>query len=511
VNQAKKHKTIAIILSCPLLAFAAYNSTITWKQNVSTTPTIDVINVDIKIMRTKLKICLLNCLLAFFYAPAYAQLEPTAPIVGDSDLAEILSDARNNDPTYQASKLRLNADLQGLPEARSFLFPQISANVVGNDIDESQSITGGDNPFLGQGQAAYSAHSYGLQLRQVIFNPAIFSQVKRAQLETEIAYAGLEIANQDLLLRAAEGYFEVLLAQDNLELSAANLKSSEEQFRQVESRFEVGLATRAEQQQALARWQTSIAANIVARNDMQNIERFLEVITGTRYSNLAALPDDTNVLDILVDIDRASWIDIVEMDNLSLYQQQLELEVAGRSVDIEKAGHYPTLDAVVDYGTRVNDGGIFGAATRNQTTNASLQLSIPIFTGGRVRSRIRSANYEFEAVRQELSYTRSLVLTNAENLLDQLSSQTQTIEALSKAVEASTLVLEAKQEGFRAGIETNLNVLDAQLDLFQAGVNYNSAKYDTLILILQLEQIAGNLSEVHLGQLNAMLVPPANN
>jgi outer membrane protein len=462
-------------------------------------------------MLTKIKISLVGCLLAFSCAPVYAQTDSVAPIIDGSDLAEILADARKNDPTYQSSKLRLDADLEGLHEARSFLFPQLSANVVANDIDESQSVTGGDNPFLGRGQAEYTAHSYGLQLRQVIFNPAIFSQVKRAQIEAEIATAGLEIANQDLLLRAAEGYFEVLLAQDNLELSAANLKSSEEQFRQVESRFEVGLATRAEQQQALARWQTSIAANIVAQNDMQNIERFLEVITGTRYSSLAALPDDTNVLDLLVDLDRANWIDTVEMNNLSLYQQQLKLEVAGRSVDIEKAGHYPTLDAVVDYGTRVNNGGIFGAETRNQTTNASLQLSIPIFTGGRVRSRIRSANYEFEAVRQDLSYTHSLVMTDAENLLDQLSSQTQTIEALSKAVDASTLVLEAKQEGFRAGIETNLNVLDAQRDLFQAGVNSNSAKYDTLIIILKLEQIAGNLSETHLGVLNAMLVPSTTN
>lgn len=451
------------------------------------------------------------CLLALSFAPAYAQVETNTPIESGSDLAEILSDARANDPTYQASKLRLDADLQGLPEARASLFPQISANAMGNDIEESASVTGGDNPFLGQGEAGYTAHSYGLQLRQVIFNPAIFSQVKRAQIEAEIANAGLEIANQDLLLRAAQGYFEVLLAQDNLDLSAANLDASEEQFRQIESRFDVGLATRAEQQQALARWQTAIADNIVARNNMRNIERFLEIITGTRYSSLAALPADTDVLELLVDIDRASWISIVEMDNLALYQQQLELEVAGRSVDIEKAGHYPTLDAVVDYGTRVNDGGLFGAATRNQSTNASLQLSIPIFTGGRVRSRIRSANYEFEAVRQDLFYTRSRVMTEAENLLDQLSSQTQTIEALSKAVEASRLVLEAKQESFRAGIETNLNVLDAQRDLFQAAVNYNSARYDTLILILELEQVAGNLNDSHLGVLNTMLIPPPTN
>ena len=115
------------------------------------------------------------------------------------------------------------------------------------------------------------------------------------------------------------------------------------------------------------------------------------------------------------------------------------------------------------------------------------------------------------AVLEMIARTAWGSLRDAENLLDQLSSQTQTIEALAKAVEASTLVLEAKQESFRAGIETNLNVLDAQRDLFQAGFNYNSAKYDTLILILQLEQTAGNLSDSHLGVLNAMLVPPTTN
>ena len=490
-----------------MLLFAAYNSTIKWKYSVSISSMLGAINVDIKIMPTKLEIRFISCMLALLSASAFAQIESIASIEAGSDLAEILFDARANDPTYQASKLRLDADLEGLPEARSSLFPQISANVIGNDIDESASVTGGDNPFLVQGDVMYTAHSYGLQLRQVIFSPAIFAQVRRAQIKAEIANAGLEIANQDLLLRAARGYFEVLLANDNLDLASANLKSSEEQYRQIESRYEVGLATRADFQQALARWQTAIADDIVARNSMQSIERILEVITDTRYSNLADLPDDTDVSLVLADIDRTSWIKLVEENNLSLYQQQLRLEVAGRSVDIEMAGHYPTLDAVVDYGTRVNNGGLFGAATRNQTTNASLQLSIPIFTGGRVQSRIRSANYEFEAVRQDLSFTHSQVMTDAENLLDQLSSQIQIIEALSKAVEANKLALEAKQEGFKAGIETNLNVLDAQRDLFQASLNYNRARYDTLILRLQLEQVAGNLSDMHLGQLNVMLVP----
>ncbi|MBT5031320.1 MAG: TolC family outer membrane protein [Proteobacteria bacterium] len=457
-------------------------------------------------MPNKYNVVLISCLLAVWILPTQAQEGPSVGL--SSDLAEILDDARNNDPTYQATQLRLEADLEALPEARSFLFPQLSANIAGNEINESFSAP--EVPFVTQGDARYSGHSYGLQLRQVLFNPALFSQVKRARLEVEIAQAGLEIASQDLLLRAAQGYFEVLLASDSLDLASANLESSEEQYRQIESRFEVGLATRAEHQQALARWQTAIANEIIARNNMRNIERFLETITGTRYSNLADLPADTDVSIILADIDRVAWIQLIEQNNLSLYQQQLRLEVAGRSVDIEKAGHYPTLEAVVNHGTRVNDGSIPGPGSRGQSTDASLQLSIPIFSGGRVRSRVRSANYEFEAARQDLSNVRSEINRQGEALLDQLSSQKQTVEALAKAVEANELALEAKQEGFAAGIETNLNVLDAQRDLFQTSLDYSRARYNTLILRLQLEQAAGNLSDTHLGQLNALLVTGSN-
>ena len=457
------------------------------------------------LMPTKYKIVFISYMLAQLFLTTQAQEESNVPVELSSDLSTVLSNARDNDPTYQASKLRLEADLEALPEARSFLFPQLSANVTGSEINES--FFAPDLPFRVQGDASYDIHSYGLQLRQVIFNPGLFSQVRRARLEVEIAQAGLEIANQDLLLRAAQGYFEVLRASDNLDLVSANLSSSEEQYRQIESRFEVGLATRAEHQQALARWQTAIANDIVARNNMQNIERILETITGTRYSNLADLPADTDVSVVLAEIDRVSWIQLIEQNNLSLYQQQLRLEVAGRSVDIEKAGHYPTLEAVVNRGTQVNDGSISGAASRGQRSDASLQLSIPIFSGGRVRSRVRSANHEFDAVRQDLFNVQSEVIRQGQALLDQVSIQKQTVDALARAVEANEMALEAKQEGFAAGIETNLNVLDAQRDLFQASLDYNRARYDTLILRLQLEQAAGNLNDVHLGQLNAMLVP----
>ena len=425
---------------------------------------------------------------------------------GISDLTQILADARANDPTYQASKLRLEAELEKLPEARALLFPQINANVTGNEVDETLSAP--DAPFVVQGNASYGTHSYGVTLRQVIFDPAVFSQVKRARLEAEIAKAGIEIANQDLLLRAAQGYFQVLLAKDNVELSEANLKSSEEQFRQVDGRFNVGLATRSEHQDALARWQRAIASDIVNRNSMQNVERLLEVITGSRYSDFANLPADTPVAMVLEGVNRESWMEAVRNNNLSLYQQRLRLEVAGRSLDIQKAGHYPTLQAVVDHRTNVNDGSLSGATSRNKNTNASLQLNIPIFSGGLVRSRVRSARYEYEATLQDLENTQASVEREAQALLDQVASQKQTVEALGKAVEATETALKAKQEGFKAGLETNLDVLDAQRDLFQTSLDYNQARYDTLVLRLQLEQIAGNLSEMHLGQLNGMLVAP---
>ena len=424
------------------------------------------------------------------------------------DLLDAYQQALANDPIHQAGLFRQQAEREKLPEARSFLLPNVSADARQNRIDEK--LVAPDTPFVTQGGAEFNTHSYGIVLRQPVFDGAAFSGYQQAKLTVDIADLEVEIIRQDLLLRTAEDYIAVLQANDNANLTEANEDAQEQNHEQLKNRYEVGLATRAEYQQAVARWQIAVADNITGQNILRDARRALERLTGSPVTGLEGLGPDTAMQSITEIYDLDIWLEDVKGKNLDMLKSRLNMEVAEKNVSVQRSGYYPTLDLIIDYGANINDGSLSGTTTRRSSTTGTLLLDIPIFQGGRVVSRTRAARYSLEASQQEYDNTIQQVTQDALALFDNATSQQQTVDALANAVEASVLAFEAKQEGFEAGLETNLNVLDAQRDLFQTALDLNRARYDELVLRLQMEEIRGALDEADLAEINQMFTTPVS-
>jgi outer membrane protein len=425
------------------------------------------------------------------------------------DLLDAYQQALGNDPIHQAAFLRQQAEREKLPEARSFLLPNISADARQNRVDEKLSASGA--PFVTVGTAEYNTHSYGVVLRQPLFDGAAFSGYRQAKLTVDIADLEVEIIRQDLLLRTAEDYIAVLQGNDNANLTKANEDAAAQNHEQLKNRYEVGLATRAEYQQAVARWQIAIADNITGQNILRDARRALERLTGSAIAGLEGLDSETVMQSMSEIYDLDIWFADVTSKNLDLLQSRLIMEVAEKNLSVQKSGYLPTLDLIVDYGANINDGSLSGFSSRRSSTTGTLLLDIPIFQGGRIVSRTRAARYSLEASQQEYDNTVQRVTQDALALFDNAISQQHTVDALGKAVEASVLAFEAKQEGFEAGLETNLNVLDAQRDLFQTALDLNRARYDSLVLRLQMEGIRGSLDEQDLAEINQLLTTPISN
>ncbi len=417
------------------------------------------------------------------------------------DLLGVYSNALANDPEYKSQVLLQQAELQKLPQAKSSLMPSLNANAL-TTLTNQKLVT--DIPFITQGSANFGSNSFGLQLRQKVYDAGAFSEYKKAKIEENLSHLELQKAEQDLMLRVSRAYFNVLQAIERALLAQSNSRALEEQFEQVKSRSDVGLGTVGEYQQSLARWQLAIPDEIQAQIELDNAVRELELISGGRYLTLNNLCDDAEI-DTAYQLDKDNWLQSVMQGNLDYIKEDNNLEISEKQLSIERARRLPKVELVGNYGVENSDGSLAGPSSRNKLADVSLQFSLPLFDGKFARSRILEAKYRLQAQRHNRVKTQTEIINSAKELYDRVQTQKQVLDALKSAVVAGELVLNAKEESFKVGLETNLGVLDAQRDLFEASLSANQARYDTLILNLELEQIVGNLDINDLQKVNAAL------
>ena len=405
-------------------------------------------------------------------------------------MIEIYSAALERDPAYKALVLRQTALKEGLPQARAALLPSITLSASETIIDRELSAPG--LPFVTQGSADFGSRSYGAQLRQVVFNYEVFQTLSRAKLEFQISEIETLKLKQDLILRVAQQYFDTLEAQDNAELAGANLKALKAQYEQLKILFDEGLAAKADYEQAKARWNVATVNNIVAINSANDLRRALESSAGMQIDRLETLNDDFDIHDF-GDALYEEWSDRVDQGNMDILIKDLELSIAKKEVSIQRAGGYPTINILATFDDQLDDGSLAGAGFNDVRSSFGVELEIPLFSGGLFLSRVRAAKRDLEATNLEHKDMSQQIKRQLRTLLDSLKSQKAILEAYQSAVDSSQVTLKAREEGFKAGLDTNLNVLDAQRDLFQTSVNANRAQYDALILNLELERLAGAL------------------
>jgi outer membrane protein len=427
-----------------------------------------------------------------------------APLVTHADdLLSLYRAGVENDPRYRAAQASYNAVQEKVPQAWGNLLPRAQASAVRNRNDE-RAITDSVLTSRPAGNAEYRSSEYSLSVTQPIVNIAAYVGVRQANAEVRRAEAEFAAAKHDLALRLAEAYFQFLLAQDTQVLVAAEKQALSQHFDAAQARHRAGVVGISEVEDARARWQIAIAQEIDTTNRVEDRRQALREIVGRLPPQLAGLGDQMPPLTIEpLDVER--WVETSLSRNPTVIAATEAADSARDEVARIRSDHAPTLDLVGSRNRTDADGSITGPGVRTDTAIVGLQLKVPLLQGGQVLSRTREAAYRHDAALQELESRRRNAERSTRASFRDVSGTAARVDSLRQAVVSGEIALEAKTQGFRAGVYHTLDVLDATRELFRTKRDFSEARYTYLAAYLRLKHAAGTLSDDDLDQLNRAL------
>jgi outer membrane protein len=408
------------------------------------------------------------------------------------DLQEAYELALNSDAQYQAAIATYEAAVQAKPLARSGYLPQINLD-AGYNRNRQDINTSEFTPQREGETAYYNDYNYGLSLSQAIYRREAMLQMRQADASIDQALAELEAAEQDLIVRVATEYFGVLAANDNLTFTTAAKEAVARQLEQAKKRFEVGLIAITDVKEAQAQYDTAVADEIRAQNNLENAYESLAVVTGVRRTDLAKLIEDIPLLRPNPDEINA-WVERAQTDNRSLAAARAAVEVAHDSVALARAGRHPTLDFVASaQRSDVGEGSFFGERNTDDAL-IGLQFNLPIYTGGFNQANTRQAAAELESAQQQLVETQRRTVQQTRDAYLGVISGISQVEAFARAVESNEAALEATEAGFEVGTRTSVDVLIAVQRAAGALRDYASSRYTYILNGFSLKQAAGTLA-----------------
>ena len=419
-----------------------------------------------------------------------------------ADLLQVYRDAQGYDAQYAAARAARDAGLEKLPQGRAGLLPVIglSANTTWNDVEAKARSAGAVKR-----EADYNSNGWSLSLSQPLFRWQNWVGYQQAELAVAVAEAQFLQAGQDLMLRATQAYFDVLLAQETLATAQAQKTAIAEQLEAAKRNFEVGTATITDTHEAQARYDLAAATEIAAENDLAVKRQTLRTLTGKEPETLKGLRGALQIGRPQPD-DIGQWVASAEGGNLAVQIAQTGFESAQREVEKQRAGHYPTLDLVATHGKTGVGGNITtGVGSDGKTSTIGLQLALPIFSGGSVSSKDREAVALQEKARADLDNARRQATLGARQAYLGVSAGLAQVRALEAGVASSQLAVESNKLGYEVGVRINIDVLNAQSQLFDTRQRLAKARLDTLVSQLRLKSAAGSLSEDDLAAINALL------
>lgn len=419
-----------------------------------------------------------------------------------ADLLETFRAAQANDPVFAAARATQQAGQEKLPQGRSLLMPSINLNANSTFNNQTNQFLG-PFPFPG-GTTRYNSNGYGVSLVQPLFRQQYWLVYTESELQAAQAELQLKIAEQDLMLRVAQAYFDVLIAQDSVQLVNAQKTAISEQHAQAKRNFEVGTATITDTLEAQARYDLTGAQEIAAQNNLEIKRSALQQLINATPGDLTPLGKEFK-LEVPQPANMEKWVDEAQLNNLQLAIAQASAEIAEKEVARNRGGHYPTVDLVANYTQSNASGSIYGVGIDSTNKSVGVQLNMPLFQGGVVNSKWREAEANRERARQELENGRRNVAQQARQAYLGVVSGVAQVQALQQALTSSESVLEASKLGQEVGVRTNLDVLNAQQQLFSTRRDLYQAQYDYLLSQLRLKQAVGSLGEEDLSKVNQTL------
>ncbi|MEA3196963.1 MAG: outer membrane protein [Gammaproteobacteria bacterium] len=445
-----------------------------------------------------------------------------------ADLLAVYQRALQNDPQLREAEATRLAALEAKPQALAALLPQLAGTGVATRERDSgpstitQPLSSPPGPVILQtypfdGQVTTSTHRYGVDLKQNLFRWENWVALQRADAQVAQAEADYQAAQQDLIERVAQRYFDVLAAQDDLEAQQVALTSIKRQLEQAESRFQIGLIAVTDVEEARAAHDSGAAAVIAAKRTLASTQELLREITGDAFEGLAR-PIEPFELATPDPVSEERWVDMALQQNLALVSSRLAADIARENVSAARGGHFPSLDLIGSrYKLTTNgldtftDGTPAGGTTLDQQQRTiGLQLTFPIYSGGMVSSQVRQAVYQHRAAKERVERVARQTEHDARDSYLGVLSEISRVKALRRAVESNAISLRATESGYEAGTRTAVDVLQSRQLWVQATTDYSRSRYDYMLNVLKLQQAAGTLSQQSLERINSLLkdAPP---
>lgn len=445
------------------------------------------------------------------------------------NLLDVYRMAKDSDPTFLASEYGTRATNERVNQSMAALLPQLNAtyNYTKSGSDSNGITTVFDNPDTPIDESIASttkntsdtnSNGYTITLSQEIYNHATWLNLDQSEKRALQAKVNHEGAKQNLIIRTAEAYFNVLAAQDNVAFSIAETEAVSQELAQTKQRFEVGLIAITDVHEAQSRYDLAIATQISAQNGLDNTHELLQLVTGHYHYDLLGLmpeiplrnPNPENI---------KKWVERSETNNIKIRASKIGLDIAKRNISISQSGHYPTLNLNANYsdgtGNTDSSGTQFfgGLSTTSRTNNdgsrannsISLNVNIPLYSGGRTNSKVKESQQLYLQAAHSLEAERRLAVSLTRSSYLGTIAAVSSVKALRQAVISSEKSLEATQAGFEVGTRTIVDVLQQTQIVFNSKRQYARARYDYVLNTLKLKQATGLLTGDDLAKVNRLL------
>ena len=423
-----------------------------------------------------------------------------APAAQAQSLVELYDSARAFDATYLSAKLQYDANLARAEQSRASILPTAS-------LSGTATLTDFDNSASNTFSRSYNTQGATLSASHPLYRPSNRATFDQGQKQLTLARAQLDAAEQELIVRTSQTYFDALASQDSLNFVKAQKAAVAEQLASAKRNFEVGTATITDTREAQARFDLVLAQEIAAENDLRVKKIALDQLVGkqgTQPRSLAAPP----VLQPIEPADVNTWVQQSEGVHPSIRVAQSNLEIAKLEVTKAEAGHKPTLDLTGSYNITRNPSGTSSSTATFNTNTATigLSLNVPLFAGFSTQNRIRETLSLSDKANSDLEGARRNVAQSTRTAFFGVVSGQGQVKALEAAEQSSQIALEANRLGYQVGVRINIDVLNSQSQLFQTKRDLAKARYDVLVGGLRLRQANGSLRAEDLQAINRLLL-----
>lgn len=424
------------------------------------------------------------------------------------DLLQIYNLAVNNDPTIRQARATYNAQHTLLEQGRAQLLP--SLDLSANTTRQAQGSFGRPGPCTGTfctGEYSYAngqnTKGYSLNLTQNLLNFQAWYAYKGIKKSDQAAALTLAQAEQQLIMRVATAYFDVLRAQAELASLQAEEAAATQLLEQTQQRFDVGLIPITDVNDSQFRADEVTVRRLVAENQLDLAFEALEAITGVEYSNVSSLSPEFPVVPPETPLEQ--WTALTEENNLQLLIAELDLEAKREDARAARAAMWPTLSVGMNW-NRNWPAGLNLFSTANETSRITLNFSLPLYSGGFNRARMRQAYYNRDASEAVLLRVQRESAQTISNNYRTVQTDVRAVAAQAQAIVSAQSSLEANTVGAEVGTRNIVDVVQAQGALFQAQRNYANARFNYVMDTLRLKQTAGVLSPQDVIDLNQWLV-----